>query len=105
MSLDSLHVSLQVSEVTLLVKVGLLKVGRIDNVNDLLCAILECLGCLFGRGVASNVDVAFLDNDRLAIDLVDNVVDLLPKRGEDKWVSALANQVAPSRDTACTHMS
>lgn len=78
-SLDLLHVALDVRDVGLLVEGGLLETGVVDNVVDL-DGVLALVGVVttLGAGVGTNVDIGtLLDLDHGGIDLVDNVVDLL----------------------------
>lgn len=52
-----------------------------DNVVDLGGTVLKSLLSLLSRGVASDVNIALLDDDELAVNLVGNVVDLLAGGG------------------------
>ena len=47
----------------------------INDVDNLLCALLERLLVFFGRGVGANVDVVNAQCDLPAVDFVDDVVD------------------------------
>lgn len=49
----------------------------INNIDDLLRALLERLLLFFGRRVGPNVDIVSALCDFSAVDLVDNVVDIL----------------------------
>ena len=111
-ALDRLHVALEVGEVGLLVERRRLEAERVDDVVDLLGAVLDGLLLLLGgrvgacantRGERSvtrasrvdqlvrrlaDVDVrAGLDGDQLAVDLVDDAVNLLAAQTVNQPVS------------------
>lgn len=75
--LDSLHVTLEVGEVRLLVETSGLESERVNDVVDGLdIGIGSVLGVL-GGGVGSNVDVTIGNLDHGTVDLVDNAVNKL----------------------------
>merc|ERR1712032_830555 len=70
LGLDSLHVTLEVGEVGLLVERSALETERVDNVVDLLGTIGHGLLHLLGGRVSSNVNITLLDEDHGTVDLV-----------------------------------
>lgn len=65
LGLDSLHVTLDVSHIGLLVEGSLSKTERVDNVVDGLGRGLGTLFGVFSRGVGTNIDITFSDSDHL----------------------------------------
>lgn len=63
--LQSLHVTLDVAHVGLLVKGSLGKTERVDNVVDGLSRLLNTFVTTFSRGVGTDINITFLDSDHL----------------------------------------
>lgn len=86
--IESFQRTLQLALEILLRAKGALHVVQtesVNNINDLLGCLVECLLHFLGRRVGANVDVLAALGDFLAVDFVDDVVDLLeiPSVGDD----------------------
>ncbi len=71
------QLTLEVSQVALLVELSALETERVDNVIDLLLGVLETLFSLLGGSVGASVDLDSTLHDHGAVSLVDDVVDEL----------------------------
>lgn len=69
--------TLQVSQVALLVELGLVQAEGMHDIEDSLGALVDALISLLGRGVGANVNVLVADGDLLAVGLVDGAINLL----------------------------
>lgn len=89
LSLDSLHVALDVGNKGLLVERGLLETKRVDNVVDGDGTLLNIVAGLLSRGVGTNVNVSTrLDGDVGRVNLVDGVVNDIEVVGVRKHLVA-----------------
>ena len=75
--LDSLHVSLEVAEVALLVECGLIETEGVDNIDHGLCRVIGTLLGLLSGSIGTGVDIDWADGDFAAVGLVCDTVDLL----------------------------
>lgn len=86
--LDLLHVGLKVTEVCLLVELGVGEAERVDDIENGLGTILGVLSGLLGGCVGASVDLDGTKGDVTAVGLVDDTVNFLEVEGVgDKLVT------------------
>lgn len=77
LSLDGLHVTLDVSQKGLLVKGCLLQTEGVDNVVDGLLGGVQFLVTTFSRWVGTDINVTVTNGNHLTVGLVDDIVNQL----------------------------
>lgn len=75
LTLDLLHVPLQMRKVALLVETRLVQAERVHHINDLRLALVQALLGLFSRSIGAGIEALAADADLCAVGFVDGAVD------------------------------